>query len=125
MNRLPVFVVPVSGALPGGQERCFGRARWYDYGARHVSRGRTYQTRVSSAARPRGESVDLRLPTGGESLLRVVPILACCVVRVPVHGLERALRMKLGGRRDLDRTAQHRGAQPLNPGPRHQSARST
>ena len=81
--------------------------------------------RVSSAARPRGESVGLRLPTGGESLLRVVPILACCVVRVPVHGLERALRMKLGGRRDLDRTAQHRSAQPLNPGPRHQSARST
>ena len=50
-----------------------------------------------------GESVGLRLPTGGESLLRVVPILACCVVRVPVHRLERALRMKLGGRRDLDR----------------------
>ena len=45
----------------------------------------------------------MRLATGGESLLRVVPILACCVVRVPVHGLERALRMKLGGRRDLDR----------------------
>ena len=96
-----------------------------DHGARHVLRGRTYQTRVSSAARPRGESVDLRLPTGGESLLRVVPILACCVAGVPVHGLERALRMKLGGRRDLDRTAQHRGAQLLNPGPRHQSARST
>ena len=74
-----------------------------DHGARHVLRGRTYQTRVSSAARPRGESIDSRLPTGGESLLRVVPILACCVVRVPVHGLERALRMKLGGRRDLDR----------------------
>ena len=74
-----------------------------DHGARHVLRGRTYQTRVSSAARPRGESVDLRLPTGGESLLRVVPILACCVVRVPVHGLERALRMKLGGQPDLDR----------------------
>ena len=54
-----------------------------------------------------GESVGLRLPTGGESLLRVVPILACCVVRVPVHGLERALRMKIGIGRRLRRRPSH------------------